>query len=98
MGIYTFRISQPGFDVKTCTDEQLSVSEKFNMLKTLAIGLTTGSASIAHGRSYIPIFFTSVQSSGKSSIVGDDIDTTCDATNINLPATTKYYLFYQAGV
>lgn len=55
--------------------------------------------TIAHGFSYIPIFFTSVtQQTGQASIVGDDRTTRSDATNIILPPSTKYYIFYQSGV
>ena len=98
MGKYVLKISQEGSDVKNCPDEELLMSSEFNMLKTLLIGLTTIAASVAHGRSYIPVFFTSVQSAGKGSLIGDDRTTTCDATNLNVGATTKYYLFYQAGI
>lgn len=92
------KVSAPGFDVLEAEDKDLVMSSSFNLLKTLLVGLTTIAASVAHGRAYIPIFFTAVQSSGKASIIGDDDVTTCDATNINVAATTKYYLFYQQGV
>lgn len=94
------KVSQEGSDVLTCPDEELVMSSSFNLLKTKQVGLTVGSASVAHGLAYIPIFFTSVlfSSGTKGTIIGDDRTTTCDATNINLPATTKYYVFYQSGV
>lgn len=94
------KVSQPGFDVNTCEDKDLVMSSSFNLLKTKAVGLTTTSDAVAHGLAYIPIFFTAVlfASGTKGHIIGDDRTTTCDDTNVNLPATTKYYLFYQQGV
>ena len=95
---FGIKISQEGFDVKTAADKDLVMSSSFNMLKTKTVGLTVGAGSVAHGLAYIPIFFTSVQGASKGTLIGDDQTTRCNTTNLILPATTKYYIFYQQGV
>tara|TARA_Y100000310_G_C20630674_1_gene788466 strand:- start:287 stop:601 length:315 start_codon:yes stop_codon:yes gene_type:complete len=94
------KISEEGFDVKTAADEDLVMSSSFDMLKTSATGSATGATTVAHGLAYIPIFFTSLQSAGKGSIIGDDRITSCNATNLVVAAggTVKYYIFYQEGI
>jgi hypothetical protein len=96
MADYGFKISQDGFDVKTCDDKDLVMSSKFNMLKTAATGITSG--AVAHGLAYIPIFFSNwtITVSGKSGFMGDDT-ATCGTTNFTpyAPAgPTRYYIFY----
>lgn len=90
-----FKVSQEGSSVKTCIDEELIASSSFNMLKTSSVGLSGGgTTNVPHGLGYIPMFLTSVQGSGKGTIMGDDRNTTCDTTNLTVPASTKYYIFY----
>lgn len=91
------KVSQEGSDVLTCPDEELVMSSTFNLLKTKLVGLSVGAGNVPHGLAYIPIFFTSIQGSGKGTIIGDDRTTRADTTNITPGATTKYYVFYQSG-
>ena len=98
------KISKPGIDVKTATDDQLVMSSELNMLKTAKVGNTTG--NVAHELVYIPIYFAmSKISSTKWGIVGQNYFSGipyCDATNFisNGGGTneSKYYLFYQQGL
>lgn len=61
---YGLKISQPGYDVKTCTDDQLVFSSKFNTLKEYVSGTinTTGGSNspvlttIYHGLGYAPAY------------------------------------------
>ena len=93
---YGIKISQDGFDVKTCADKDLVMSSKFNALKTKATG--SSSVAVAHGLSYTPIFFTTrPKSAGQSGFIGDD-SSNCDATNLNVYGTTRYYIFYQQSI
>jgi hypothetical protein len=96
MGKFVVKISQEGFDVKTCEDKDLILSSDLNQLKNAIIG-SGGAGTVAHGLSYIPMFFTSRQSGGNGSIIGDDPNVSCDATNLTIGASTKYYIFYQEG-
>lgn len=94
---YGFKISQDGFDVKTCDDKDLVMSSKFDLLKTSATG--TSSTAVAHGLSYVPIFFTTKArvTAGQTGFIGDD-SSNCDATYLNVYGTTRYYIFYQQAL
>jgi len=59
------KISKDGFDVKTATQSQLSMSSKFDSLKvkqkvttqvTILNGVTDVTHTFAHGLSYVPAF------------------------------------------
>lgn len=89
-----FKVSQEGFDVRTAANKDLVMSSSFELLKTSAVG-SGASTSVAHGLAYTPIVFTQQTVSAKQGIIGDDPDTTIDATNVILGGTTKYYIFYQ---
>jgi|SRR3990167_145073 len=97
---YGIKISQPGFDVKTCDDKDLVMSSKFNLLKTKATGVKTPAGAVAHGLSYVPIFFTTRPffTATHFSLIGDDF-TAGDATNITTAVNnTRYYIFYQQAI
>lgn len=66
---YGFRISKPGFDVKTCANVDCIISSSFftNIVHTK--GSATGSASpisISHGLGYIPSFLAFLQPVGRT--------------------------------
>ena len=102
MGDYGMKVSKAGFDVKTCDDDDLVFSSKFNQLKRKASGTATTSGSdiqVAHGLGYKPIYFglrsrdTNRYKMGYGGV---------DATNLNLDhlATAtywRYYIFYHTG-
>lgn len=97
MGDWGFKISQEGFDVKTCDDKDLVMSSKFNMLKTKATGVQATAGAVAHGLGYIPIFFTThpFATAGRYSLLGDD-SSYADTTNVTtVTNNTRYYIFYQ---
>jgi len=98
---YGIKISQEGFDVKTCDDKDLVMSSKLNLLKTKATGtVTTGGNTVAHGLAYVPIFFTISRfpTAGRYSLIGDD-PSYCDATNLTtFRNNTRYYFFYQQSI
>lgn len=97
MADYGIKVSQTGFDVKTCDKKDLVMNSELNLLKTKATG--TSSTNVAHGLSYTPIFFsTFAKASGKYSFVGSD-NSYIDATNLVPPGyTIRYYIFYQTGL
>ena len=99
MADYGIKISQEGYDVKTCTDDQLVMTSKLNLLKTKLVGVKTPAGNIAHGLAYAPLFFTTrpFATEGHYSLIGDDLST-ADSTNLTTIANnTKYYIFYQEG-
>ena len=99
MADWGFKVSREGYDVKTCNDKDLVMSSSFNLLKTKATGIASG--TVAHGLSYIPIFFTTrkitVSGNDRWGLIGDDYATTCDGTNLNITSGKRYYIFYQQG-
>lgn len=95
---YGFKISQEGYDVKTCTDQQLVMSSKFNLLKTCKTGAVTGVGTVAHGLSYTPIFFAVQAVTGTAtrySPCGGSPWFYADSTNFSHSKACRYYLFYQ---
>lgn len=105
MANWGMKVSQDGFDVKTCTDDQLVFSSSFNALKTKAVGTATGATDVAHGLSYVPIFFTMTKVVGAETrytpCQGSTVaNTGCDGTNlrVNNAYAIRYYLFYQQGI
>jgi len=63
-GDIVFKVSQPGFDVKTATNQQLAFSSQFNTLKIIQTGTVTlnkaanstdAFTSVTHGLGYRPV-------------------------------------------
>jgi len=98
------KISKEGFDVKTCTDDQLVFTSKLQTLKTKTTGTinASGVQTVAHGLAYKPIFLvTNKIATGKYSLACDMYNRAgIDSTNLSLGyswATNlmRYYIFYQ---
>lgn len=53
------KISKPGYDVKTCTDDQLVMSSEFNAIKVAYSAAPIASGTYTHGLGYAPAFFVS---------------------------------------
>lgn len=59
MADYGIKISEEGYDVKTCDDVNLILKSSFTLLKVVfsgTIDLSTGSNTVTHGLGYIPQF------------------------------------------
>jgi hypothetical protein len=77
MGNYGFKISQDGYDVKTCTDSQLVFSSKFDTMNVAVQGTSNQTNSsggyadltftITHGLSFIPYIMAYYKLSTSSS-------------------------------
>ena len=100
MGDWGIKVSQPGFDVKTCDTKDLVMSPSFNLLKTKASGVKATAGTVAHGLAYTPVFFTMrpFATAGRYSLIGDD-PSTMDSTNLTtITNNTRYYIFYQESI
>jgi len=103
MANWGVKLSEDGYSALTCTDLQLIMSSKFNLLKVKLVGTTTG--NVAHGLAYVPIYFAmSSIGGGKWGIVGQNYFAGipyCNSTNFVSQGggsnTSKYYIFYQQG-
>jgi len=105
MADWGMKVSKEGFDVKTCSDDELVMSSSFNMLKNHMVGTTSG--SVAHGLPYTPIFFATEQINGTSLLVGQQITSSpvvidsnyiYAVSNITNVGTIHYYIFYQQSI
>jgi hypothetical protein len=95
---YGIKISQDGYDVKTCTDQQLVMSSEFDLLKLKITGTTTGTGVVAHGLDYTPIFFANQKVTGtvtRYAPCGGSPWFCTDATNFAYLKDCRYYIFYQ---
>jgi len=98
------KISKEGYPVKTCDDDKLVMSSKFNLLKTTKTGTVNASGiqTVAHGLGYKPIFMVTRKiGTGEYSLAGSVHNQAgVDSTNLNLGSswgttTMRYYIFYQ---
>ncbi len=104
---YGWKISKEGYDVKSCTDDQLVMSTKFNLLKTKTDDTVSGTndINVAHGIGYVPFCFViEKQSANHYSILGDtnaaQFQVGATYLTINAGVSTdyfRYYIFYQQG-
>ena len=95
---YGFKISQEGYDVKTCPDDKLVMSSKFNLLKTHLTGAVTGTGTVAHGLGYAPIFFANQKVTGtvtRYSPCGGSPWFYTNGTNFVYNKACRYYVFHQ---
>ena len=79
---YGFRISKPGFDVKTCGDVDCIVSSSFFNQIVHKKGIDT-TGTVAHGLGYLPNFLIYIKQSGQSYLTSFGfLDGSVDTTNI----------------
>ncbi len=88
---YGFKISKAGYDVKTCTDEQLVMSSSFFSGLIHKKGLLTG-ASVDHDLGYVPAIFVYEYDSANSRIQTDNLSLQ------NLHYVDDDKLYYDSGV
>lgn len=106
---YGIRVSIPGKDVLTATDEELSLKSDFTLLKVVQNGRgtlgTTGIGTISHNLGYVPQFLVYMNNNATStSLCKGDLLTAgvaiADGTNLYViqggTATYNYYLFYES--
>jgi len=101
---YGIVVSKAGHDTDA-DPEHLVLSSELNALKVKATGTLTGTATVAHGLSYVPIFFAMHKQVGSytrySACWGSMVDNGVDSTNFrvgNSGAPLRYYLLYQQAI
>jgi len=82
-------IAQPGYDIKTCTDDQKVFSSKLKTLKTkVAVTLVPNAEPYAHGLGYVPIHLYAGYLSTKPTYIGFVGQNTVDnSTNVVVDST-----------
>ena len=99
---YGFRISKPGYDVKTCTDEQCVLSSSFfnAIVHKKGIQVYTSGYTISHNLGYIPGYFAFVKESGTSYITANQYSQYISSTTLTfdsseIPNATFYYIIFK---
>ena len=90
---YGFRISKPGFDVKTCADVDCIVSSSFYTTTVHKRG-TDNTNTVSHGLGYIPGYLAFVKYSGNSYLSLANNLTSVNATNLEWGMTAGDVLYY----
>ena len=90
------KVSKPGFDVKTATDDQLVMSSEYSSLKVAHTDAPTTSGTYTHGLGYTPAFIVS----GSGYFVGQEYSNVeltfaSDATSFYYYGACRYWIFYQ---
>jgi len=90
---YGFRISKPGYDVKTCTDEQCVLSSSFFTHIVHKKGKNSTDGIVSHTLGYIPLFLGFIKYSGNSFLSYDPRFTWIDSSNVEcfLNAGDEFY-------
>lgn len=95
---YGFRISKPGFDVKTCADVDCIISSSF-FTKLVHKKGTDTTETVNHGLSYIPSFFGFMKPNGASflALANDlvSVDTSNLYDNILTAGDVFYYVIFK---
>ncbi len=98
-GDYGIRVSKEGYDVKTCTDEQLSFSSSFYNQLIHKKGTVSGvAATVSHNLGYIPNFLFYYRPSGQTYITYDPIVgqiTSSDLLSGLSSGYTGYYVIFK---
>jgi len=108
MANYGIKVSEPGFDVKTAADKNLSMKPDLAMLKVFSSGSTnlSGTATISHALGYIPQFLVFVYDGTDVFMATGNISYGVAYSNTaNLyisdiagsggATSAKYYIFYE---
>lgn len=97
---YGFRISKPGFDVKTCADVDCIITSKRPSMTVHQKGTDT-TGSVTHDLGYIPFFLGYVQYSGDSFLsLATDINSISTTTVDSILDTGDvfYYVIFKSRV
>jgi len=106
MADYGIKVSEPGFDIATAADKNLSLKSDLTLLKVFSAGTATmtGTQTIAHNLGYVPQFLVFVKDAvPKSTLATGHVGYAvayADTSNLYIldigsAATAKYYIFYE---
>lgn len=102
---FGIKISKPGYDVKSCTEDQLVMSSEFNAIKVAYSAAPTTYGTYNHGLGYAPAFFVSgsfgfTENVTKNAFVGQEYSSFeaayfSTSTYFYYYGSCRYFLFYQ---
>lgn len=108
MADYGIKVSEPGYDVKTAGDINLSLKSDLTLLKVYQYGSVamSGDQTISHNLGYVPQFIVFVSSGTNSYFATGHItysQARADSSNLYIAdnaggsdaTSAKYYIFYE---
>lgn len=97
---YGFRISKPGFDVRTCADVDCIVTSKRPSMTVHMKGIADAGDELAHNLAYIPTFFSFIKYNGDDFLSLNNYSYACDETNVYFQelnaGDTYYYVIFKS--
>lgn len=97
---YGFRISKPGFDVRTCADIDCIITSKRPSMTVHAKGIADAGDTLAHDLGYIPTFLSFIRYSGDSFLSLNNNSYSMDTSNIYFQSLnvgdTYYYVIFKS--
>jgi len=95
---YGFRISKPGFDVRTCADVDCIVTSKRPSMTVHMKGIADAGDTLAHGLGYVPTFLPFIRFDGDDFLSLRNYLFTVDETNVYFQGTgyTCYYVLFKS--
>lgn len=99
---YGFRVSKPGFDVKTCADVDCIATSKLPAMTVHKKGIADAGDTIAHNLGYIPAILAYIKYDGDTFLSLNNNAYSVDETNIYFeeldPSDTYYYVIFKSRI
>lgn len=95
---YGFRVSKPGFDVKTCADVDCIITSKRPSMTVHMKGIADAGDTLAHSLGYVPTFLPFIRFDGDDFLSPRNYFFTIDDTNVYFQETgyTCYYVIFKS--
>lgn len=98
MADWGIKISKPGYDVKTCTKDQLVFDSELDTMKVAYSDAPTGAGSYTHGLGYAPAFLVSAEQYFVGQIFSAfELPFVSTSTIFYYYSACRYWLFHQQG-
>lgn len=96
---YGFRVSKPGFDVKTCADVDCVATSRRPSMTIHMKGIADAGETVAHDLGYAPTFFSFLKFDGDDFLSLNNYSYSMDENNIYFeelnPDDTYYYIIFK---